>query len=130
MRRGISSSDPAGLGESRDDEEVSELQAGDDDTPSELGQIVLVGVGDPFEDTVDAKALDHARDLRGGHSREQLQEMSAPQSVDHEVAPDDDLAEAGVLTGEEIEALVAPLAVARRLRDFVESPHSRLAIVD
>lgn len=56
--------------------------------------------------------------------------MSAPQSVDHEVAPDDDLAEAGVLSGEKIEALVAPLPVGRRLRDFVESPHARLAIVD
>lgn len=66
MERGNSSSGPAGLGESRDGEEVSELQAGHDDAPSELGEIVLVGVGDPFEDTVDAKAPDHARDLRGG----------------------------------------------------------------
>jgi hypothetical protein len=48
----------SGACELRDEEEVLEREASDGDVPSELGQVVLVGMSDLLDDPVKAQAFE------------------------------------------------------------------------
>ena len=67
----------------RQDEELAELETGDDGASAELGHVVLVPAADALDETVDAQAFELSGNLTGGEAREPVLDVDVPEARDH-----------------------------------------------
>ena len=93
------------FGERRDEYEGLEFEAGEDDAPAQIREVVLVGMSDLLDQSVYAQAFEHVRDLRSGAVGERTQIFVA-QAADEELAAHELLEEALVAGGKEVQAAV------------------------
>ena len=118
------------LVESRNDNELSQLQTGGGDGAAETGEIVFVAASDLLDKMVGAQSFEHSGDLGWRECRKAVTEATRLESGDGEFASGDGLKEIQIGAVEEIEAAVAPVSRAHWRRDFLQGVKAGVGIID
>lgn len=113
-----------------DDNQLSELEGGHDDGAPQSGKVVLVASSDLLDESMSAKTLEHARQLRRRNTLKAWTKGTRLESADGELAADNSLKKIQVSAMKKIKTAVAPVAVAYRGRDFLQGAESGAGIVD
>ena len=100
------------LPQTRYEDEFTQLERGDDGSSAEFGQVVFVGASDFLYQTVQAHALEQARDLGGGLFGQQASQVFVGEAVEVELAADDGQEEAPVVVSQEVKTGEGAIVVA------------------
>ena len=116
--------------ELRHEEQLFQVQAGRDDMAGEPREIVTVGAGDSFDESVQSQAFEDAANLGAGLAGEVAPEILVLESADVELPAGDDLEEVLIVCGEEVEFSIGALVLEDGLRDLMEGTDSCAGIVE
>ena len=119
-----------GLIEGWNDDQLAEFQAGGSDGAAKCGEVVLVAAADLLDEAMEAKSLEHPRELRWRDSLKAGAQGARLESADGELAVSDGLEEIQIGAMKEIEAAIAPIAVAYRRGDFLQGMEAGTGVID
>ena len=118
------------LVEVRNDDQLSELEAGHGDGAAKSSEVVLVTASDLLDEAVCAQALEHSRQLRRRDVRKARTEGARLESADGEFASANGPEEIQIITVKEIETTIAPVTVVHRRRYFLQGAQARAGIIN
>src|SRR5713226_2347895 len=102
-------------GESWDHDEFAQLQSGEDNLLTSLGEVVLVGVADFFDQAMRVQPFEQARYMGARAVGQDSAQARVAETADGPFAARQGEEEGDVSGIEQVEAAVAPILLARRL---------------
>src|SRR3954451_13745637 len=97
------------------DDELAQLQGGQDGLLAGVREVVLVSVPHLLDEAMDVQAFEQARELRTGVLRQDVAQTAVAEAADLPFAAGQGEEKSEVVRAEQIEAAITPVVLAARL---------------